>query len=95
MDTTEHDDHLPGDLLVGASAIRAHLVFLGMPRHIDVYYLRRTGRWPIGNDGQKLIASKRRLNRYTQKLALPEMRRPLRARSKHRRGRFCEPPGPW
>ena len=36
-----------------------------------VYYLRRTGRWPIGNDGGNLIASKRRLTRHAQKLTAP------------------------
>jgi hypothetical protein len=40
-----------GDLLVGADAIRAYLVYLGMPEGTDPYYLKRTGRWPIGNTG--------------------------------------------
>src|SRR5262245_263127 len=50
----DNDDEPPierlggGDLLVGADAIRAYLVFLGMPDP-DPYYLRRTKRWPIGN----------------------------------------------
>jgi hypothetical protein len=70
---TQHDEDDPqvaGDLLVGASAIRDYLVFLGMPDDTDVYYLRRTGRWPIGSDGGgRLIASKRRLARHTQKIA--------------------------
>jgi len=61
-----------GDLLVGAAAIRAFLVELGMPRKTaDPYYLKRTGRWPIGNTGGEsgnLIASKRRLTRHTDKL---------------------------
>ena len=56
----EWDEHLAGgDLLVGAAAIRAYLVFLGMPAGVDPYYLKRSGRWPIGNTGGggKLIAS--------------------------------------
>ena len=77
MDTNQqqHDDgdeRLAGDILVGAHAIRAYLVELGMPESVDPYYLRRTGRWPIGNtgrDGGNLIASKRRLARHAQKIA--------------------------
>ena len=60
-----------GDLLVGADAIRAFLVELGMPEGTDPYYLKRTGRWPIGNtggEGGKIIASKRRLLRHADKL---------------------------
>jgi len=74
----EDDDDDPverlaaGDLLVGAAAIRAFLVELGIPRKTaDPYYLKRTGRWPIGNTGGEsgnLIASKRRLTRHTDKL---------------------------
>ena len=75
MDTTEHDhedsDRLAGDLLVGADAIRAFLVTLGMPESVDPYYLKRSGHWPIGNtagtDG-KIIASKRRLLRHVEKI---------------------------
>jgi hypothetical protein len=61
-----------GDLLVGADAIRAFLIYLGMPKKTDPYYLKRSG-WPIGNTGihggGKLIASKRRLVSYTNKIA--------------------------
>jgi hypothetical protein len=60
-----------GDLLVGADAIRAFLVFLGMPEDTDVYYLKRAGRWPIGKtggEGGSLIASKRRLTRYAEQI---------------------------
>ena len=41
------------------------------PRTLIYYYLKRGGRWPIGNlggDAGKLIASKRRLIRYAEKL---------------------------
>jgi hypothetical protein len=74
MDTNQQDDRderLAGDLLIGADAIRDYLIFLGMPADIDIYYLKRAGRWPIGNmagDGgagsSPLIASKRRLARH-------------------------------
>jgi hypothetical protein len=75
MDTNQYDEadeRLAGDLLVGADAIQAYLVYLGMPEETDVYYLKKTKRWPIGNtggDGGPLIASKRRLTRHTQKIA--------------------------
>jgi hypothetical protein len=73
--SNQHDEggeHLAGDLLVGADAIRAFLVHLGMPEGTDPYYLKRSGYWPIGNtagDGGKLIASKRRLARHADKIA--------------------------
>jgi len=75
MDTNQQDEGgapLAGDLLVGADAIRTFLVHLGMPEETDPYYLKQSGSWPIGNtagDGGKLIASKRRLTRHTDKLA--------------------------
>jgi hypothetical protein len=58
-----------GDLLVGADAIRAYLIHLGMPQGVDPYYLRRAGRWPIGKtggSGGSLIASKRKLARHAE-----------------------------
>jgi hypothetical protein len=75
MDPNQHhddgDERLAGDLLVGADAIRAFLIELGMPTGVDVYYLKRSGHWPIGNtagtDG-KIIASKRRLIRHLEKI---------------------------
>jgi hypothetical protein len=73
MDPKQHecDEHLAGDLLVGAAAIQSFLVFLGMPEGTDPYYLKRAGRWPIGNtggEGGKLIASKRRLAQHAEKI---------------------------
>jgi hypothetical protein len=71
----ENDLHARGDLLVGRAAIHAYLVLLGMPEDTDVYYLRRSKRWPIGNTGGdaggggKLIASKKRLARYADEVA--------------------------
>jgi hypothetical protein len=75
MDTninqSDNTDELAGDLLVGKDAIKAFLVYLGMPEDVDPYYLKRTGRWPIGKtggEGGSLIASKRRLTRHAQKI---------------------------
>ena len=70
---SNHDevDTSAGDLLVTAEVIRTYLVSLGMPENTDPYYLKRSG-WPIGNtagDGGKLIVSKRRLARHTDKIA--------------------------
>jgi hypothetical protein len=77
MDTTPHqDDEIEralGDYAMGAEDILVFLIKLGVLRPdatVDaVYYLRRTGRWPIGSDGGKLIASKRRLSNHAAKLA--------------------------
>jgi hypothetical protein len=73
MPVTDEEEKA-GDFLVGADAIHAYLVILGMPTRTDVYYLRRTG-WPIGNTaakggrhGGKLVASKRRLLNYIEKI---------------------------
>lgn len=73
MNTTEHSEAemRAGDLLVGAEAIRAFLAHLGMPADVDVYYLRRARRWPIGKtagEGGSLIASKRRLTQHAEKI---------------------------
>jgi hypothetical protein len=77
----KEDERFAGDLLVGAEAVRAFLVHLGMPETTDPYYLKRSGHWPIGNtagvDG-KIIASKRRLIRHVEKItrgptALPDI----------------------
>jgi hypothetical protein len=69
------DDDLAGDLLVGREAIRQYLAYLGMPAGADIYYLKRIG-WPIGKSGSAksatLIASKRRLARYAQKITTPQ-----------------------
>ena len=66
-DDEEPAERLAGDLLVGAELIEAHLKHLGVPDP-DAYYLRRTGKWPIGKYGANLIASKRRLNRHAEKI---------------------------
>jgi hypothetical protein len=73
--TTSHQDdeteQAAGDLLIGGQAIRLFLISLGFSSDVDVYYMRRCGRWPIGNDGAKLVASKKRLNRYAERISAP------------------------
>jgi hypothetical protein len=76
MDTTQHEaEPLANDLLVGAEKIRAFLISLGWPPTCDPYYLRKK-KWPIGksSDGQsaRLVASKRRLARFAQKITAPQ-----------------------
>jgi hypothetical protein len=71
----EDGEHVAGDFLIGAASIRAYLVSLGVPeKTANPYYLRKVN-WPIGstagNGGGLLIASKRKLARYCQKLATP------------------------
>jgi hypothetical protein len=56
-----------GDVLIGAPAIEEHLAALGFP-DADAYYLRKTGRWPIGKYGKFLIATKGNLDRHARKL---------------------------
>jgi hypothetical protein len=68
------DEHLAGDVLVGADKIREFLVSLGVPeKSADPYYLKRSGNgWPIGSTaagGGRLIASRRRLSRHLDKIA--------------------------
>ena len=73
-DDDEPGERLAGDLLVGFDAIQKYLAHLGMPADIDIYRLRREKLWPIGKTagtGGSLIASKRRLARYAQKLTAP------------------------
>jgi len=69
------DDELAGDLLVGRKAIQQYLAYLDMHADADIYYLKQCG-WPIGKSGSSrsatLIASKRRLARYAQKLTAPQ-----------------------
>ena len=76
--TNQHDDgdeRLAGDLLVGADAIKAYLIFLGWPEDVDVYYLKRAGVLPIGKlaagRGGKLVGSKRRIARQAQRITAP------------------------
>ena len=78
METNQHDDGVvAGDLLVGGEAVLRFFIEMGIlpPDAViaDLYYLKRTGRWAIGNtagdDGGKLIISKRRVARQADKIA--------------------------
>jgi hypothetical protein len=68
-DLNQHNenDALVNDLLVGAQPIEAYLKTLGVPNP-DAYYLRRSGKFPIGKYGANLIASKRRLSRHAENI---------------------------
>lgn len=73
MDTNQNNELGEcGDLLVGAGPIRDYLVHRGMPPETDPYYLKRTGRWPIGKTGGggggQLIASKRKLDKHIDRM---------------------------
>jgi hypothetical protein len=72
MDTNQHDEgDVAGDLLVGASRIAEYIsTLINEPvGEDDVYYFRKTGKWPIGKNGADLIASRKRLNRHGRKIA--------------------------
>lgn len=64
-ETAKQADRLADDLLAGAAEIAE---FLGTNAR-EVYHLAKTQRLPIGRLGRKLIASKRRLARHTNKIA--------------------------
>jgi hypothetical protein len=78
MDTdinTSDKDELAGDLLVGFEDIQKYLAYLGMRPDVDIYRLKREGQWPIGKTSGtsgSLIASKRKLRRYVDKLTTPK-----------------------
>jgi hypothetical protein len=61
---------LADDLLFGAEKIAkfmAAAVIGGKVDADDVYYFRRSGKWPIGKLGKDLIASKAALARHARK----------------------------
>jgi hypothetical protein len=61
---------LADDLLFGAGRIAefmAAAVIGGEVDADDVYYFRRSGKWPIGKLGKDLIASKAALTRHARK----------------------------
>jgi hypothetical protein len=67
METKEaakQTDRLADDLLDGGAEIAE---FLGTNVR-EVYHLAKTQRLPIGRLGRKLIASRRKLARYTDKI---------------------------
>jgi hypothetical protein len=59
------------DLMVGAARIARFISDdIGVPTdEAGVYYAAKTGRWPIGRLGAKLLASKSALLRHGRKMA--------------------------
>jgi len=70
IDEQSADDRFTADLLRGAAAIAAYLNELGETdvKPGNVYYLRKTSKYPIGRHGGELIASKRQLARHLKKI---------------------------
>jgi hypothetical protein len=65
------DQEFLSDLLRGADAISAFIRELG-ETHIkpqNVYYLKRSGKYPIARHGRELVASKRQLTRHARKIS--------------------------
>ena len=64
------DERFTADLPRGAERIAKFLNELGEEDIApgDVYYLRRTQKYPIGKHGGELIASKSRLARHAKKI---------------------------
>jgi hypothetical protein len=60
------------DLLVGAAAIGRYLRDAGLPiTDLDVYYIHKSQKLPIGKWGKFLIASKKRLSIKLRALVPP------------------------
>jgi hypothetical protein len=71
-DQSEKSDEraLADDLLFGAEQIAAFMATALTGTNVgadDVYYFRRSGKWPIGKLGKDLIASKAALTRHARK----------------------------
>ena len=63
---------LAEDLLIGAEKIAAFMATAVIGGDVDtgdVYYFRRSRKWPIGKLGKDLIASKAALTRHARKAA--------------------------
>jgi hypothetical protein len=70
-DQSENDQRFAADLLRGAVRISAFLRELGEEvEPEDIYYLKRSGKYPIGRHGRELIASKRQLTRHARKISV-------------------------
>jgi hypothetical protein len=72
IDEQSADDRFSADLLRGAARIAAYLKELG---EVDVepgnvYYLKKSGKYPIGRHKGELIASKRQLARHAKKISV-------------------------
>jgi hypothetical protein len=71
IDDQSDDERFTADLLRGATRIAAYLRELGEDVEPgNVYYLRKSGKYPIGRHGGELIASKRQLARHAKKISV-------------------------
>jgi hypothetical protein len=69
-DQSENDQRFAADLLRGAARIAAYLKELGEEvEPEDIYYIKKSGKYPIGRHGRELIASKRQLMRHAKKIS--------------------------
>jgi hypothetical protein len=71
IDDQSDGDRFAADLLRGAVRIAAYLNELGETdvKPENVYYLRKSSKYPIGRHGGELIASKRQLARHAKKIS--------------------------
>jgi hypothetical protein len=70
-DQSENDPRFTADLLRGAERIAAFLRELGEEvEPADIYYIRKSKKYPIGRHGRDLIASKRQLMRHAKKISV-------------------------
>jgi hypothetical protein len=70
-DQSENDQRFAADLLRGSVRIAAFLRELGEDvKPEDIYYIRRSRKYPIGRHGRDLIASKRQLTRHARKISV-------------------------
>ena len=70
IEDQSENERFVADLLRGAAAIAAFLNELGETdvRPGNVYYLRKSGKYPIGRHGGELIASKRQLTKHAKNI---------------------------
>ena len=72
LDDQSDNERFAADLLRGAVAIAAYLNELGETdvKPGNVYYLRKTSKYPIGRHRGELIASKAQLRRHARKISI-------------------------
>ena len=72
IDDQSDSERFTADLLRGAARIAAYLKELGEEdvEPQNVYYLKKTGKYPIGRHKGELIASKRQLRNHSRKISV-------------------------
>jgi hypothetical protein len=72
IDDQSDNERFAADLLRGAERIAAYLNELGEEdvEPQDVYYIKKSGKYPIGRHGRDLIASKRQLRNHSRKISV-------------------------